>query len=150
MRGRRSVPVALAVASVLALCGCTIDLLGHTPDASSSDGPTTDPPRDTASATTVEPFVTVAGLDVDGQHVTVSGYVAGIIEDGGLCTFLLTGPTEDHKVSGPGHVDVTSTSCGSLQIARTDLTGGEWKVVLQYTAVDGSLSQSSPRTMELP
>jgi hypothetical protein len=144
----RGAAILAAGVTFFALSGCVIS--GAQAPSSESSTATAPAPLDTATPDRVAPVVVVAGLDVDGENVTVSGYVAGIVESGGVCNFVLTGPRSDRTVSGAGYADSSSTSCGALQVKRTDLSGGKWNVVLQYTAVDGTVSSSAPRAMELP
>jgi hypothetical protein len=99
----------------------------------------------------IEPVIVVAGVDVDGRSVTVSGYIAGIVEDGGKCEYLLhRAESPDVHELRPGQADRATTSCGSVAIGLQRLTRGEWNVNLRYTSLSEETFVSSPAKVEVP
>lgn len=134
---------------MLALCACTA---GAAPTSASS---THDPTLPGKSSTptpvvTVEPVLVVASVDVDGKHLTASGYVQGVVEDGGTCTFVFTRQgSPDIKVDHEAVADRTTTSCGTVQPDATQFSRGSWQVTLGYVS-NGKDYTSSPATVEVP
>jgi hypothetical protein len=121
---------------------------------SSSPTPTRVAAKDTSApdskvGTTIEPVIVVASVDVDGKHVTASGYVSGVVEDGGKCRFVFIGDGERVAVDRTGAADRISTSCGAVQAPIDRFHRGTWSVTLEYAS--GQLrAESAPQTLEIP
>lgn len=146
-----------ALASVLALTGCATTITpaatSTTPLAAPTPSATTKSPvsPDSTTAPTVEPVIVVAAVDVDGQHVTVSGYVGGIIEDGGTCAFVFSADGKQPvRVSQPSVADRSSTSCGSAHVPVAELGRGGYGVVLEYQSKAGDAFVSKSTRIEVP
>jgi hypothetical protein len=96
--------------------------------------------------------VTIAAMDVDAANVTLAGMVTLVEEDGGTCTFVATstaGVTVERETSGIANV--SSTSCGSVQIPAAEFARGSWEVVVRYSSPDPGLNLvSDPLPMEIP
>ena len=147
---RRSARAAGTLAILLALSGCFV-----LPDQSGPAAPTTvspdDPQNEDAEvAPSVEAVIVVAGVDVDGKNVTVSGYVAGILEDGGECSYEFTGQSGEFSATAVGTADRSVTTCGTTQVEIGQFTKGPWEVTLSYTTVLGDVTSSEPLTLEIP
>ncbi|MFF1878077.1 hypothetical protein [Leifsonia sp. NPDC058230] len=148
----RSSALVAALACALALAGCT----GAGQDAS-NDSAQSASPNSSVEATptpspssTIEPVIVVAGVDVDGKNVSVSGYVSGTIQSQGECTFTFTHETASpvtvtHEVTA----DRDSTSCGTSQVPIASFTRGTWKVTLAFD-VEGKQYTSQTNTLEVP
>ncbi len=95
--------------------------------------------------------VTIAGVDVDGLHVTVAGFVSGVVEAGGTCKFVLTSSVTNAviDVATTGEPNVSTTSCGSAQVPIAQFTKGRWKVVLDYDSTSLQVT-SAPLSLEVP
>jgi hypothetical protein len=146
--GRRPHAVLAIAAILLVLTGCTV-----TGDPVSVTGapeqPTVEPePTPTDGPTSV---VTIAGVDVDGLHVTVAGYVTLVAESGGECLFTLTSAVSGETVTRTtvGAENVDSTSCGTEQIPIAEVSKGPWDATLTYTSGDLT-SISGPLRVEVP
>jgi len=134
---------------LLLLTGC----VGGSPD----DGnvPTavdeqTAPPVDSTLAPERDAVIVVAGVDVDGQNVTVSSYVAGILESGGECVYSFVGLSAETSVAASGEPDRSVTSCGTSQVPIDQFTKGTWEITMSYTALDGTVTTSLPMALEIP
>jgi hypothetical protein len=143
--------LATAVPLVAALTGCT----SAAPTATGSADPsTTSQPSAASSGTpspapTIEAVLVVASVDVDGKNVSASGYIQGVIEDGGTCAFTYeregTTVTADHE----GTADRMTTSCGLVQTPIDQFVRGSWNLTLSYE-VHGKAYASAPTTVEIP
>jgi hypothetical protein len=147
--------LGVIVVAVGVLAGCTPTSPGPAPASTSSSQEATDAPTDTA-APTEEPApanaaVTLAGVDVDGQNVTVAGLVTGVIEDGGTCTFVMTSGTSGGVVEATsiGVANVSNTVCPTTQSPIASFSKGPWNVVLDY-ASDATTLSSAPLILEIP
>jgi hypothetical protein len=156
-RCRETALVVAALVGAVALVGC----VGPTPEPSATtsivpstgspvpDDPSTIPPKPTASG--IVPAVTVAGVDVDGMHVSASGFVAGVVEDGGVCVFTFTSASgQTATATSAGIQNVDTTSCGVVQVPLTDFARGTWSVVLNYTPLASGDFTSEPIELEIP
>lgn len=149
-RTSAALTVALA-ATALALSACTTTGF----DGSSSalnDPSTSESPSESGQPEelVVLPVLTVASVDVDGAHVTLSGYVQGITEDGGTCRFTVSNDSTTVDVDSPGHADRSTTACELRQVDMKKLARGEWSVELEYHAADGTVTTSQPLSLEIP
>ncbi len=96
-------------------------------------------------------MIVVAAVDADGKAVTTSGYVNGIIEDGGSCTFTLTSENAPASpATTTGRADTSTTSCGQGITPIEKLSRGTWNVVLTYTSVAQRTVVSEPTSVEIP
>ncbi|MEN0083813.1 MAG: hypothetical protein AAGC66_03500 [Leifsonia sp.] len=116
-----------------------------------STSPSPSKPSSTPSpVVTVQPVLVVASVDVDGKHVTSSGYVQGAVEDGGVCTFIFSREgSPDVKVQHEAAADRSTTSCGTVQPDIGQFTRGSWQVTLEYVS-DGKDYVSTPLVLEVP
>lgn len=137
--------VVLAVA--VSVGGCQqagpIDETAASPDAPAQNS------IDTVTQSTA--VITIAGVDVDGKHVTVAGYVTELQESGGECTYTLAPMLSGTIVTvvNPGIQNVGTVSCGSVQVPIEQVSKGPWTVSLNYrsSALD---IDATPVEMEIP
>ncbi|MGK9148855.1 hypothetical protein KXS11_14595 [Plantibacter flavus] len=97
-----------------------------------------------------EAVLVFASVDEDGAAVSASAYVAGVIENDGVCTFTFTmGDAVVTSVSD-GLADRSTTSCGTVQIPIDQFTSGAWNASIVYTSatIPELASVSSP--LEIP
>lgn len=93
----------------------------------------TDAPVSKPADTSVLPLVvTYAGWQDGSQSVEAAGYVSGIAESRGTCTLTLTLGGRSVTASRSGVANGSSTGCGRLTVARTQLGSGTWTAVLTY------------------
>lgn len=139
-----------ALCLALLLAGCTA---GEAPEGSPSSA--SPMPEKTLSASpspsvTIEPVLVVASVDVDGDHVSASGYVQGVIQDTGTCTFVFTRDgSPDVTVDHEAVADRATTSCGTVQPEIARFARGTWQVALTFTS-GGREYTSQPQTLEVP
>lgn len=143
--------VALAVTLSLASCGAIApDQPAPSPSASADDESDGTDPTDSLPAPAISAVVVVADVDVDGLAVTVSSYVAGLIESGGTCRYLLSNGSVEVTAEALGEPDRSSTTCGSTQVPIEQIPRGSWTVTMTYEALDGGSYPSEPVAMEVP
>ena len=143
----------LAVATTLLLSACTPDPSAPRATVSVGDPVTSPDAKPTPEpAPTADASIVVAAVDVDGLHVTVSGFVTGFLEDGGDCEFRFAGNGADLISTTIGMADRMSTSCGSVSVPTSDFSRGSWTVTLVYSSVSSvSVSVTSrPVNLEIP
>jgi len=154
--GRTTVAVrVLTVAAVLGfLSGCTDPATGPKPTGSATSiAPGVTPPpekTETPSPVTADAVVSYVGVDVDGVNVSAAGYIQGVLENGGACTFTFTGTAEPVAVSSEGIADSSTTSCGTVQVPLAQLPSGTWSVVLSYSSDSIDTLVSTALTVEVP
>jgi hypothetical protein len=140
-------PSAVLATLCLALAGCTP--APGPAETSVPAGVPTKSPTPTPTVT-IEPVLVVASVDTDGKHLTASGYVQGVIADGGACTFRFTRDgSADVTSSHDAVADRATTSCGTVQPDIGQFTRGTWHVTLTY-ASNGTDFVSQPLTVEVP
>ena len=140
---------------VLLLSGCVGGSLdANAPTGSEQTAPSVDeqtaPPADSTLAPERDAVIVVAGVDVDGLNVTVSGYIAGILEAGGECIYSFRGLSAETSVTATGEPDRSVTSCGTSQVPIDQFTKGTWEITMSYTALDGTVTTSLPTALEIP
>ena len=104
-------------------------------------------PSGSPAATAV---VSLAGVDLDGGNVSIAGYVSGVIEEGGTCTFTLTPDSgaAPVTVSTTGIENVRTTSCGTAQVPIDRFARGGWSATLAYSSPANTLT-SAPLKLEI-
>lgn len=146
--------LGLALVMGLGLAGCTFG--GDTPEPSGSATSIapgvepTDKGEETTAPDPAEAVMSYAGVDVDGTQVSAAGYVQGLIENDGECSFTFTGPGDPVQVTAQGIADSRTTSCGTVAVPIAQLPSGTWSVSLQYTAADARTLTSTALTVEVP
>lgn len=95
--------------------------------------------------------VTLASYDKSKAAVVVGGFVSGVIEDGGTCTFTVTATDTGASttLTSTGAINVDSTTCGSREVAAPDSKSGAYTVTLEYSNAVGAVT-SSPVPVEGP
>lgn len=98
------------------------------------------PPREDALApqANLSPRLTIASFDMDTAGVIVGGFVNGVVEDGGDCQYIITGPSGSQFVAQTvGVENVSTTSCGSTLIPAEVVPSGTYSVELRYVSDEG-------------
>lgn len=152
--GVRLSGVAVALLVCTGLVGCTDSTAAGAPPSSSgsdSDVQGSEAKGGVESATPAAPeaVIVVAGVDVDGAHVSASGYVSGVIESGGECTFVFAQGDEVVTSAVESAPDRLSTSCGTVKVPIADFSRGSWTVSLEYKSV-AVATTSQPMSLEIP
>lgn len=91
----------------------------------------------------VEVVVTAADW-IPGTGAEIAGYVSGVVETGGECTFTLERGGVRLETTRPATADATTTACGWLQIDDPQVTSGTWTATLGYRSTE--TTASSPDT----
>lgn len=157
--------VVTTAAVVLLLSGCVPDngspssTSAATSSATPSAVPTeTMPPptkfpevpgNEEPAPTEIEPVIVVAGIDLGGESVSASGYVAGIAEEGGTCTFAFTSGSSTVTRTTTSVSDQRSTSCGLVEVPISEFSSGSWSVTLRYSSPAAGDTSSQPTTVEI-
>ena len=83
------------------------------------------------------------------RQVVAGGYVAGVIEDDGVCTLTLTQGGSRVVAEGPAEPDASTTVCGALAVPAAELSAGTWQAVLTYASAAHN-GTSSAMAVEVP
>lgn len=105
----------------------------------------TDPPRPTAT----DVVLGFLSWNPETSAVEAGGYVSPVVEAGGTCTLELSDERTTVTATVDAVPDATTTVCGGLTVAGTELRAGEWTAVLSYTSSSTS-GDSRPLTVEVP
>ena len=125
--------------------------VSQTPTTTPTMRPTVQPTNDPEPVPSgVEPVLVIAAADEGGKTVSASGYVAGVVEDGGACHFVFEANGKQISADSVGIPDVRTTSCGLVQVPIDGLGSGSWKITLEYTALDANLYTSLSETVKVP
>jgi hypothetical protein len=174
---RRRRPLLAGLVVVLAVAGSLVAVALWFPGAESTDGapagapaPTADPsepltadevPEPTpgqavatdakapASGGVVNAVITQAGWGPSGTAVEVSGFVSGVVEDGGTCRVTLTRDGETVTAEHEGMADASTTVCGAIEVGDQEMTSGWWQAVLSYESAT-SAGASAPMDVLVP
>lgn len=140
---------ALCAFIAIGMSGCFMD--SRTPAATVDHPPASSIPESKGTSTKPTAVVVIAGVDTDGAHVSVSGYVTGVIEDGGTCTFLVANKVTKVivKIESTGVSDARTTSCGTNQAPIASFSRSSWTATLHYSSPTSSAT-SSPVDLEIP
>lgn len=93
--------------------------------------------------------MTLATRDPATGGLMVGGYVEGLVEDDGDCSYLIRrSGGADLNAHTTGVANVDTTSCGSTVIPASQTPAGTYTVILTYVNGKGSAS-SEPFTVEI-
>ena len=123
------------------------------PNEPGDDPTTTSPPppeREVASIPGASAQVSLVARDPATNGLLVGGYVEGLVEDDGSCTYVISRQgANDITASTTGVANHGTTSCGSTVVPAAQAPAGTYTVTLVYVNSKGSVS-SSPMTVEIP
>jgi hypothetical protein len=85
----------------------------------------------------VDVLLTYAGFEQASGTVQASGFVAGVLEDGGTCTLTLTQGGREVSATSTAAADATTTMCGLLE-TPPGIAAGTWDAVLTYESTDAA------------
>lgn len=137
-----------------ALLGCT-----STGDREPAPSPTTSTiapgNESTAKGEDPEPIppeavLVFASVDEDGSAVSASAYIAGVIENDGVCTFTFTMGDAVVTNASDGLADRSTTSCGTVQIPIDQFASGTWDASIVYTSATIPELASVTSPLEIP
>jgi hypothetical protein len=109
--------------------------LGPDPDA--GQPVVTDEPV-VATGAEVPVSITFYGWNPTSEEVQVGGYVAGVVEDGGVCTLTLTNGGTTVTGRTDALPDASATACGAVTVPGTEVGPGTWQAVLSYSSAGHS------------
>lgn len=88
-------------------------------------------------------------VDVVGATIYIRGGINNSVEQDGTCFAKLTGPSgESVQEETTLLPNATTTDCKTIQLNRSDLAPGTWKVTLGYES-DSTEGQSNESTFQL-
>lgn len=103
--------------------------------------------QDNSGSKTATPIL-VNAFQNDSQ-ITVSGFVQGVIENNGTCTYTFTKDSLKVTKTATGSANASNTSCPIVNVARSEFSqAGDWQVTLSYSSASAS-GVSSPKTLTL-
>jgi hypothetical protein len=145
-RSSRAVAAASSAANAKpGTYGTPADVSLPAPTKVATDAPVTVAP----SVSGGDIFITYARWNSQESWAEVSGYLAGVVEDGGTCTLTLTKGGATAHATTEGISNVTSTSCGRLTVPQNQLSSGTWRAVVTYRS-DTSTGTSRAAEVTVP
>lgn len=134
-------------------------LVGCTGPAQESPSPTTSTlaPGNESTAKGEDPspvppeaVLVFASVDADGAAVSASAYIAGVIENDGVCTFTFSAGEAVVTTTSAGLADRATTSCGTVQVPIGQFTSGTWDATVSYSSAAFSELVSASSPLEIP
>jgi hypothetical protein len=107
------------------------------PDPDTGQSVATDEPV-VATGSEVAVTVTFYGWNATSQVVQVGGYVAGVVEEGGVCTLTLTKGGRSVTGRTDAVADASTTACGAVTVPGDRVSAGTWQAVLSYSSAGHS------------
>lgn len=98
---------------------------------------------------TVTPVITSWGQNPQTKDVEVSGFVPGVIENGGSCTVTLEKDGQKVTKSATGTANAQNVSCGLITIPFSEISAGTWNILLSYSSSTASGSSSQNVSLEV-
>lgn len=141
--------MAVACAAFL-LTGCYAP--GTTPASAPTDTPSLAPAGEVDEGEPeVAAVLSIAAVDIDGEHVTVGGYLSAPDKSGGACTYEVTSTLTGDVVTATTvpEQNGATTSCGATQLPIGEFSKGPWQVTLHYVSDDIDVT-SDPLGLEIP
>lgn len=96
------------------------------------------------------PLISLSGIDPASGNALLGGFVVGIVESGGTCTYVITRDgSEVLRRSTNGESNKDDTTCGAVELSRAELGAGSYRVTLIYDNAIGRAT-SDPVSLEVP
>lgn len=89
----------------------------------------------------------IIGAGISGDNYYARGYVGGITEGGGTCTYIFTSNSTSESKPSTSRADATTTVCPQVTLPKSSLPAGQVQVVLQYKS-STSVGTSPTRTIQ--
>lgn len=106
-------------------------------------------PEESGTKKTIKPIITYAGQYGKNLEVEVGGYVPSLIENGGICTAILTKGTQSIQKTSKATANATSTDCPVISFSKDEVANkGTWSVILMYESSAAS-GQSDAKNFEV-
>jgi hypothetical protein len=121
----------------------TEDVNQHKEDLSKNDQSNSSQGADLKSVSLV--IVDAAQYD---QQVEVRAYVAGVVENGGTCTYTFTSGSSKVTKQTKAVADATTTRCPTLDVAKSEFSVGNWSVSVSYKSLTAQ-GTSSAKSFEV-
>ena len=129
---------------------------GTMPEAQPPTQATVPPPDEVAvdepapaAGGTVGVALNFADWEESSGAAEISGFVSGVVENGGTCRFTLTRGQQSVVAESRGQADATTTVCPSVSVTGDQLTAGTWTAALSYDS-GTSTGVSAPVGVEVP
>ncbi|OGL30394.1 hypothetical protein A3F37_00770 [Candidatus Saccharibacteria bacterium RIFCSPHIGHO2_12_FULL_41_12] len=92
----------------------------------------------------VTPIISSWGQNPQTKDVRVVGFVPGIYEAGGICTFTMQNNAKKVTKTTTASKDAQTTSCGAVTFPYGELSAGTWNITLNYSSASstGNSTQS--------
>lgn len=121
------------------------DTEAHKDDLSkqmADDGQNNGDPGGQDGAKQVKPVITNIST-INGQ-ITVTSYVSGIFEDGGICTLTAAKGSQQKTFTANAFANATTTDCQPFRLASSEFPGGgTWTFRVAYTSSTASGSSDT-------
>lgn len=98
---------------------------------------------------TVDVTLGYADWDSAGEQVEAAGFVAGVVQSGGICTLTLARAGASVPVRNTAEADATTTNCGAFHVPGARLAPGQWQVTLTYQSATAH-GTSAAMTVTVP
>ena len=95
------------------------------------------------------PDIFMVTVDESAGELRVVVYVPGIIEDGGMCTVVVTNNDTTVTQAHEGFADVSSTACGLFTFPLSDVPRGMARITAEYESA-AYAGVSPPAEVEIP
>jgi hypothetical protein len=92
----------------------------------------------------------ISSWNISGKKLNVRGYIPSILEDGGNCIFKLLAENDSEVLSiiTRGLMDVSKTTCPSVDFNIASLSKGSYSIILSYSSPGfEGISQSQEITL---
>ncbi len=120
----------------------------HKDSLGQNDNSGTTAPPSSGQKKSVTPVISSWGQNLQTQDVEISGYVAGVFEEGGTCTATLSKDNQKVSESKQATINAQNVSCGFISISRSKLSAGNWIVTLAYSS-GSAQGNSQNQTLEV-
>jgi hypothetical protein len=156
---KKTLAVSIAALSLVSLSGCALlyPNWGTDQNPSTSQSPSASPvspmPSDSPSASASPTIGTAKFNFIDLSVDSNTGYVSAVVEvtnvseDGGKCTFVLTGGSVSKTVSVKAEANVSTTQCYPAMLPTTGMPKGKATVTVSYASATHQGSTSTGVTI---
>lgn len=89
-------------------------------------------PQSNGEKKKVIPVISFWGQNQGNNSVEVGSFISEVVESGGTCTLTMSKGAQQETTKTDAIKDATTTTCGTMTIARASLNPGKWTAKVTY------------------
>jgi len=95
-----------------------------------------DEQNNSSGASQVTPIITSWGAHSSNESYTVSSFVQGTVENGGMCNLAMKKGGDVYNAEKTATAGPQNTTCGAFEVPSSELSPGTWTITIEYVSAN--------------